>query len=95
VEVTTPTQIKCRTVARHENKVGVDSLIVFLKTYEEAVCGEVEALCKFTWTDDAQITQYSTVFDDQVGDYLLKFVGLNFGDNLSTSNTEVHIDGMK
>jgi hypothetical protein len=56
VEVSTPTQIQCRTVARHQDEVGVDTLVVFLRTYEEAVCGDEVTLCKFRWTNDAQLT---------------------------------------
>ncbi len=53
VEETSATQIKCRTVARKEDQIGVDDLIVFLRTFEEAVCGETITKCKFTWIDDA------------------------------------------
>lgn len=95
VEVSTPTQIKCRTVARHEDDIGTDEVIVFLRTYEEAVCADEVTLCKFKWTNDAQITQYSTVFDETENHYVLKFVGLNLGDNLDQTNVEVFIDGFK
>ena len=95
VEVSTPTQIQCRTVARHEDDIGTDEVIVFLRTYEEAVCADEVTLCKFKWTNDAQITQYSTVFDETENQYVLKLVGLNLGDNLDQTNVEVYIDGVE
>ncbi len=84
VETSTPTQLTCRTVARHEDARGIDPLIVFLKTYEEAICADELSLCKYQWTDDTHITQYSTVYDEADGHYMLKFVGVNLGDNLNS-----------
>ena len=82
-------------MGRHEDTTGIDEVIVFLRTFEEAVCGDTVNLCKYTWVDDAQITQYSTLFDNTENHYVLKFVGLNLGANLDSSNVEVHIDGLK
>ena len=35
------------------------------------------------------------MFDETENHYVLKFVGINLGDNLDSSNVEVHIDGFK
>jgi hypothetical protein len=79
-------------VARHEDEVGDDDLIVFLKTYEEATCG-VPSGCVFTWEDVAHITQYSVAFDASLDHYVLSFVGIDLGASLT--NTEVYIDNFK
>lgn len=92
VESSSIFEIKCRTVARHEDEVGTDELIVFLKTYEEATCG-VAGGCTFVWEDVAHITQYSVAFDDTYNQYVLKFVGIDMAATLA--NTEVYIDGFK
>ena len=92
VEVSTPTQLKCRTEARVSAEVGDDDFIVLLKTYEEAVCG-VDGGCKYTWTDTAKVSSYEVKFDDELNDYVLKLVGTGF--NATLDNTEVLIDTMK
>ena len=93
VESTTPTQIKCRTVARHEDDVGIDEVIVFLRTFEEAKCADENTLCKFKWINDAQISSYSTSYDATLGHYVLTLLGTSFGDSLDATNVEVMIDG--
>jgi hypothetical protein len=35
------------------------------------------------------------LFDETENQYVLKFVGINLGDNLDPSNVEVHIDGLE
>ena len=35
------------------------------------------------------------MFDETENQYVLKFVGINLGDNLDPSNVEVHIDGLE
>jgi hypothetical protein len=95
VEVSTPTQLKCRTEPRVSGELGddpTDDFIVLLKTYEEAVCG-VNGGCKYTWTDSAKLTSYEVNFDDSLNDYVLKLTGTGF--NSTLDNTEVLIDNMK
>ena len=59
------------------------------------MCADEVTLCKFKWTNDAQITQYSTVFDETENQYVLKLVGISLGDNLDQTNVEVYIDGVE
>jgi hypothetical protein len=95
VEVSTPTQLKCRTEPRVSGELGddpTDDFIVLLKTYEEAVCG-VNGGCKYTWTDSAKLTSYEVNFDESLNDYVLKLTGTGF--NSTLDNTEVLIDNMK
>jgi len=91
VEETTPTQIKCRTLPKEGIAPGQEQLVVFLRTFEEAVCVEA-GNCMFTWVDDAKVTSYSLDWDDTLKDYVLTLSGTNFGAGLTTSNTEVYID---
>jgi len=65
VESTSTTQIKCRTVARHEGTTGEDDLVVFLRTFEEAVC-DVVGGCKFTWTDSSFVTSFDVSYDSSL-----------------------------
>ena len=85
VESSTVTELKCRTQPRMEEQEGTDDFIVFLKTYEEAVC-EVKP-CQFQWvsTDLATVTGSSVDFDTSANDYFLTLSGTNFG--ATTSNT--------
>jgi hypothetical protein len=92
VEYSSSTQIKCRTEPRTQQEVAQDSLIVFLKTYEEAICGEANG-CKYRWTDDAKLQSYSVDFDNSLNHYVLTLNGVSFGSD--TSNFEVWIDEVK
>jgi IPT/TIG domain len=92
VEYSSPTLLKCRTEARVQETTGTEDFIVFLKTYEEAVCG-VDGGCKFTWVDNAQLTNYSVDFDTNENQYVLTLTGSGFA--ATTDNTEVLIDNLK
>lgn len=89
VEYSSPTQIKCRTEPRKQQELAQDSFIVFLKTYEEAIC-DVAADCKYQWTDDAKLQSYSVNFDTNYNEYILTLSGINFASDLNTA--EVWID---
>jgi hypothetical protein len=65
--------------------------MVFLKTYEQAVCG-VDGGCSYTWIDNAQLTNYSVDFDSTENQYVLTLIGSGFA--ATTDNTEVLIDGL-
>ena len=93
VESTSPTQIKCRTEPRIQETTGVEDFIVFLKTYEEAVCGFGVGMCTYTWTDTATVTSYSVAFDPTENHYVLTISGTGFA--ATTTNTEVLIDNAK
>ncbi len=98
VESTTATQIKCRTVARHENEVGTDEVIVLLKTYEEADCA-VSGGCNFNWVDSASVTSHSTAYDATANDYVMTITGTGFQasnvPSLTNANTKVHVDDLE
>ncbi|TNV88229.1 hypothetical protein FGO68_gene13028 [Halteria grandinella] len=90
VESTTPTEIKCRTLARDVEADVEEDLIVFLKTYEEAVCALDS--CSFEWqmTGLPAVTDYSVAYDSSLADYVLTVSGTDFG-----SQAEVYIDEVK
>jgi hypothetical protein len=93
VEYSSPTQLKCRTEARVQDATGVENFIVFLKTYEEAVCGFGVGMCPYTWTDDALVTNYAVDFDSTENQYVLTVTGTGFAATPET--TEVLIDNIK
>ena len=68
-------------------------MIVFLKTYEEAVCLMDSCNFQFIKTGLAALTSYSVDFDTELEDYVLTLVGTSFG-GYEGDNTEVIIDGI-
>lgn len=73
--------------------MATEDFIVFLKTYEEAVCGFGVGMCTYTWTDTAYVSDYSVAFDTAQNQYVLTVTGTGFG--ATTANTEVLIDNLK
>jgi IPT/TIG domain len=92
VEYSSPTLLKCRTEARVQEATGTEDFMVFLKTYEQAVCG-VAGGCSYTWVDNANLTSYSVGFDSTENQYVLTLTGTGFA--ATTDNTEVLIDDLK
>lgn len=91
VESTSETQITCRTLPSMDQVDQEQDLVVFLKTYEEAVC-EIDP-CKFQWVQSAlpAIESYTVDFDTTLGDFILTLSGSDFGS--TQANTEIYVDG--
>lgn len=87
-------EIKCR-VDSNLNKTGgiEDTMIVFLKTSEEAKC-EPLSKCKYTWnTFIPEIQEFSVFFDESTYEWMLKATGTAFSGD--TTTTEMLIGGLK
>jgi hypothetical protein len=69
-------------------------LIVFLKTYEEAVCG-VASGCRYEWLTAglSTVTAFTTAFDDTLKDYVMTITGTSFVG--TTTDTELYVDDLK
>lgn len=67
-------------------------MIVFLKTYEEAVCQVNPCTFNYVMSGLATLTSYSVDFDSTLNDYVLTLVGTNFG-GYEGDNSELIIDG--
>ena len=89
VESTTPTEIQCRTLPKEGIIPGPEQLVVFLRTFEEAVCAEASD-CMFTWVDTAKVTSFSADWVEALQSYVLSVSGSGLGATLA--NTEVYID---
>jgi hypothetical protein len=94
VQETSATEIKCR-IDTGLNKTGgdEDSLAVFLKVSEEAVC-DPNTKCVFTWTSFIpEVTSTVLEFDDSTNQWQLKATGTSLtGD---TSSVELYIFDVK
>ena len=90
VQSTSNTQITCLTLPRIQGVEATEDLIVFLRTFEEAVF-EVSPRT-FTWigTGLPTLTSYSTYFDSTLEDWVLALTGYGFG--TSTTGVELYID---
>jgi hypothetical protein len=91
VQSTQGTEIKCRVATGLNMTMNqVDSMVVFLKTSEEAVCFPYSK-CKFTWTSSLPILEASVLsFDESSNEWQLKVTGTDFtGD---TSSVELFIE---
>jgi hypothetical protein len=94
VQETKVDEIKCR-VDTNLNKTGgiEDSMIVFLKTSEEAKC-EPLSKCKYTWNFFIpDIHEFSVFFDESTYEWMLKATGETFSGD--TTTTEMLIGGLK
>jgi len=89
VESSSNTQILCRTMPRVQEAPGGDNFVVFLRTYEEAVC-QVDP-CTFTWVNTATLNSYSTTFDSTLNAHVLTLTGMGFNASVG-DNTQVLID---
>ena len=89
VESTTPTEIQCRTLPKEGIVPGPEQLVVFLRTFEEAVCAEASD-CMFTWVDTAKVTSFSADWVEAIESYVLSYTGT--GLRATVANTEVYID---
>lgn len=89
VESTTPTEIQCRTLPKEGVIPGPEQLVVFLRTFEEAVCAEASD-CMFTWVDTAKVASFSADWVEAVQSYVLSVSGSDLGATIG--NTEVYID---
>ena len=83
---TSATEIKCR-IESFLNKVDgdVDTMIVFLKTSEEAVCDPVSK-CEFTWTSALPLVTKTTLeWDAESYEWQVWVQGTGFtGDETTT-----------
>jgi len=78
-------EIKCRTPMRAQPTAETKSVIVFLKTSEEAVW---DVSSDYTWTDTtAELQSITIAFNSGTGVWDLTFDGANFDG--STSDVEV------
>ena len=89
VQSTSNTQITCLTQPRRSGVAGSDDLIVFLRTFEEAV---FQVNSTFEWLDTGlpNITTYETYFDDSLFDWVLVLRGTGFGTDASA--VDVYVD---
>lgn len=92
VEQSSENQIICRTTPTRGTADETLDMIVFLKTYEEAVCQVNPCKFDFVMSGLASLTSYSVDFDSTLHDYVLTLVGTNFG-AFDGDNSEVVIDG--
>jgi hypothetical protein len=91
VQSTQTTEIKCRVdTGLNMTMNQIDSMVVFLKTSEEAVC-DPSSKCKFTWTASLPILESGALFfDDSLNEWQLIVTGTDFtGD---TSSVELFIE---
>lgn len=94
VQETSATQIKCR-IDSGLNKTGgdEDTMVVFLKTSEEAVC-EPRSKCVFTWNSWVpQLASVDLQFENSTSQWQLKVTGTGLtGD---TKSVELYIANVK
>jgi len=83
------TEIKCRTPKRALQEAGTDSVIVFLKTSEEAVWTTSSA---FEWVETGQeVTAFTSEYDSATKSVKMTFTGNNLGGTVA--DVEVYVDG--
>ena len=85
------TTIQCRTTATANEVDATEDVIVFLQTFEEAVC--TVNPCTYNWilTGLANVTGYSADFNTNLNDYVLTITGTGFNSTLGDA-TEILID---
>jgi hypothetical protein len=72
-----------------------EDLNVFLRTFEQATCGQ-GLDCRYKWLDDSSLpnlSTYSVAFNTQINDYQLTLSG-SFG-SISATDVTFIIDGTK
>ena len=92
---TSNSQIICRTQPKQAADDMTVDLTVYLRTFEQAVCGLGQDLCTFTWKDVNQLpslNSYSVVFDTTLNDYVLTLSGQFYTSN--TAGVEFYVDGI-
>ena len=93
VVTTSATQITCRTQPR-TSQLTTETLIVFLKTSEEAVCNVVGD-CQFTWLEEASLpslTSFATSYNEGLQKFQVTLTGTDFPS--STSDVTFVVDGV-
>lgn len=85
VESSSNTQITCRTLPKVTDSSNVmsnkETLMVFLKLSEEAVCETSTGLCDFTWLSSngiANLISSSVDWSTTANDYQLTLIGTGF-----------------
>jgi hypothetical protein len=90
VKETSATEIKCRVGTDNISKKAGDTgtMVVFLKTSEEAKCEK--PACAWTFTDTLpDVKTFEPQFDEAAGAYDIKMTGLDFPTDVAAVTLEI------